>query len=229
MRTANTGYQAELRERYAVGTSPKQKGRKSKRRGESRGGNYVNKWEREKRNSVMSEYTTQSKNNDGHGDMQDSSTTTSLHKGSQESDSLTKNKHSSEKPEMASANTEAQKKHTDTPPMSPAQSKATTTTGKRKATNTAKPLIPTKVFPVPNVTQARTAKWAEKVGFQKMLSKDWEALADPKEAYNLIQQFVETDTVVMPGKELFQSQHTWSMQHWDCLMRESLTQKQTTQ
>lgn len=41
-----------------------------------------------------------------------------------------------------------------------------------------------KLHPMPNITQEKTAQWVEKVGLKKILMKDWEMLANPKEAHN---------------------------------------------
>ena len=57
-------------------------------------------------------------------------------------------------------------------------------------------LLPT----VPSLNDAKSDEWATKVGFRRLLSQNWGVLAQPQGAKELIKSFVETDSVVIPGR-----------------------------
>ncbi|KAI5060652.1 hypothetical protein GOP47_0025072 [Adiantum capillus-veneris] len=55
--------------------------------------------------------------------------------------------------------------------------------------------------PLPTLSDASIRTWAEKLGCQTLLALPWEELAAPSQAEQLVQQFLDTNTIVVPGKQ----------------------------
>ena len=69
-----------------------------------------------------------------------------------------------------------------------------------KGRATSKALQPILLPTVPSLNNAKSDEWATKVGFRRLLSQNWEVLAQPQGAKELIRSFVETDSVVIAGR-----------------------------
>ena len=69
-----------------------------------------------------------------------------------------------------------------------------------KGKATSKALQPILLPTVPSLNNAKSDEWATKVGFRRLLCQNWLTLAQPQGAEDLIRNFVETDSVVIPGR-----------------------------
>ena len=52
-----------------------------------------------------------------------------------------------------------------------------------------------------DLTKSRNLKWASKLGFERIIAQNWNTLAALNRAEALLNTFVETDTLVLPGKK----------------------------
>ena len=64
----------------------------------------------------------------------------------------------------------------------------------------SKALQPIPLPAIPSLNNAKSDESATKVGFRRLLSQNWVALAQPQGAEELIKSFVETDSVVILGR-----------------------------
>ncbi|MCO5548599.1 hypothetical protein L7F22_002059 [Adiantum nelumboides] len=64
----------------------------------------------------------------------------------------------------------------------------------------SKGLQPIQLPTVPSLSNPKNDEWANKTGFRRLLCQKWEQLAQPQGAEELIKTFLETDTVVVPGR-----------------------------
>ena len=69
-----------------------------------------------------------------------------------------------------------------------------------KAKVTSKALLPILLPTVPSLNNSKSDEWAMKVGFKRLLCQNWLVLAQPQGAEDLIRNFVETGSVVEPGR-----------------------------
>ena len=69
-----------------------------------------------------------------------------------------------------------------------------------KAKVTSKALQPILLPTVPSLNNSKSDEWATKVGFRRLLCQNWLVLAQPQGAEDLIRNFVETGSVVEPGR-----------------------------
>ena len=98
------------------------------------------------------------------------------------------------KTEGASKHDTTEAASTRNSPLSQQQS----TMSKGKAASKA--LQPMLLPAIPSLNNAKSDEWATKVGFQRLLSQNWVALAQPQGEEELLKSFVETDSVVIPGR-----------------------------
>ena len=69
-----------------------------------------------------------------------------------------------------------------------------------KAKVNTKALQPILLPTVPSLSNPKSDEWATKVGFRRLLCQNWQELAQPQGAEDLIKNFVETNSVVEQGK-----------------------------
>ena len=69
-----------------------------------------------------------------------------------------------------------------------------------KGRATSKVVQPIPLPTVPSLNNAKSDKWATKVGFRRLLCQNWGVLAQPQGAEELIRNFIETDSVVIAGR-----------------------------
>lgn len=98
--------------------------------------------------------------------------------------------------QQAMTTIEKKKKAAMSPPTSPSRGE-TPANIKRKVTNFAKPLLPLKPGFLPNLINKKKNDWSAKMGFASLIAKDWKHLTHPNNAADLIQNFVQTNTVVL--------------------------------
>ena len=71
---------------------------------------------------------------------------------------------------------------------------------KAKAPAIQKGMYPISLPVIPDLRKQENEDWSRKLGFKALIQQDWERLVEPEGAEELIKHFLETDTVVTPGR-----------------------------